>query len=158
MAIAGTLGAQLFVSATPLANTEAAADTIGDFTGLTIATEVGLIESMGEFGKQYDLASFQAVGDGRMRKLKGGFNEGNLALVCGLDLSDPGQAALKTYADAADQNAYPVKLTIVTESGTDTYYFGVKVMSFRTVLGSVNNVVKVNISLEITTGVFTDAS
>jgi|KBSMisStaDraftv2_1062788.scaffolds.fasta_scaffold04871_2 hypothetical protein len=158
MAIAGTLGARLYTSATALTNTESAADAIGDFTGLTIATEIGLIESMGEFGKLYDLATFQAVGDGRMRKLKGGFNEGNLALVCGLDLSDSGQAALKTYADAANQNAYPFKLTIVTESGTDTYYFGCKVMSFRTVLGSVNNVVKVNISLEITTGVFTDAS
>lgn len=158
MAIAGTLGARLYVSSTALANTEAAADAIGDFSGLTYANEVGLIESMGEFGKLYDLASFQAVGDGRMRKLRGGFNEGNLALVCGLNLSDAGQAKLKTYAEAADQNAYPIKLTIVTESGTDTYYFGVKVMSFRTVLGSVNNVVKVNISMEITTPVFTDAS
>lgn len=159
MAIAGTLGARLYTSATPLVDIDGSADAIDDFQGLTITTEIGLIESMGEFGKLFDLATFQAVGDGRMRKLKAGFNEGNLALVVGQDLTDAGQAALKSYANTLDQNTYPFKLTINgADASFDTVYFGAKVMSFRTTMGNVGQVVKANISLEITTAVFTGAS
>ena len=71
MAVTGALGARMYTSATPLTNLTTASDAISDFQGLTIATEIGLIENFGEFGKQFDLVTFQAVADGSTYKLKG---------------------------------------------------------------------------------------
>jgi hypothetical protein len=159
MAAAGTLGARLYVSNTALANIEAAADAIGDFSGLTYDNEVGLIENFGEFGRQFELASFQAVKDGRAYKLKAGFNDGQLQLTLGQDLSDAGQLALKTYAEASNQNTYPFKITLNgADANYDTIYFGAKVMSFRTQMGAANAVIKAMVSLEINTPIFTGAS
>ena len=159
MAATGVLGARLYTSATPLTDVEAAADAIGDFQGLTIATEIGLIESVGEFGRSFDLATFQAVADGRTYKLKAGFNDGQLQLTVGADLSDAGQAALKSYADASNQNTYPFKMTIVgADASYDTIYFGAKVMSFRTQLGAANAVIKAMVMLEVNTPIYIGAS
>jgi hypothetical protein len=159
MAAAGTLGARLYASATYLVNIEGAADAISDFQGLTIATEVGLIESFGEFGRVFAPVNFQAVADGRMYKLKGGFDDGNIALTLGQDLSDGGQALLSSYGNASNQNTYPFKITLTgADASFDTIYFGAKVMSYRTQMGSVNNVVKAMVSLEINTPIFTGAS
>ena len=81
MAATGVLGARLYTSGTPLTNVEGAADAIGDFQGLTIATEIGLIESMGELGRVFDPVPFQAVADGRTYKLRGGHNDGQFQLT-----------------------------------------------------------------------------
>lgn len=159
MAATGTLGARLYTSATPLTDVEAAADAIGDFQGLTIATEIGLIENFGEFGRQFDAVTFQAVKDGRTYKLKGGYNEGNIQLTLGQDLSDSGQAALKAYAEATNQNTYPFKITLVgADASYDTIYFGAKVMSFRTQMGAANAVIKAMVTLEINTPIYTGAN
>lgn len=159
MAAAGTLGARLYASATALVNIEAAADAIGDFTGLTIATEVGLIENFGEFGRVFAPVNFQAVSDGRMYKLKGGFDDGNIQLTVGQDISDAGQALLKSYGEASNQNTYPFKITLVgADANFDTIYFGAKVMSYRTQMGSVNSVIKALVTLDINTPIFTGAA
>jgi hypothetical protein len=159
MAATGTLGARLYISATPLTNTAAAADAIGDFQGLTIDTEVGLIENFGELGRQFELAQFQAVADGRTHKLKAGFNDGQIQLTLGQDLSDAGQAALKSYAEASNQNTYPCKITLVgAHADYDTIYFGAVVMSYRTQMGAANAVVKAMVTLEVNTPIFTGAS
>lgn len=157
MPLAGTLGARLYLSDTPIADPEVVND-IADLSGLMIDVEVGLIENVGEFGKQFELVTFQAVGDGRTRKLKGPYNNGSLALVVGQDLTDAGQAALKTIGDALDQNTYPFMLTINGAEGHfDTVYFGGKVMSFRTTMGAANTVVRANINIEIYTDVYIGA-
>lgn len=159
MAATGTLGAKLYTSATPLTNLTTAADAIGDFQGLTIATEIGLIEQMGEFGRIFERVTFQAVADGRTIKLKGAFDDGAMQLVVAFDLSDSGQAALKSYADASDQNTYPFKMTFVgADSNYDTVYFGAKVMSYKVQPGNANAVIRAMISLEINTPIFIGAS
>lgn len=159
MAATGSLGARLFTSATPLTDVAGAADAIGDFQGLTIATEIGLIESVGEFGRVFETVTFQALADGRAYKLKGPFNDGQLQLVVGQDLTDSGQAALKSYAEASNQNTYPFKVTLVgADASYDTIYFGAKVMSFRTQMGAANTVLKVMVTLEVNTPIFTGAS
>lgn len=159
MAAAGTLGARLYTSATALVNIEAAADAIGDFTGLTIATEIGLIENLGELGRVFDPVTFQAIADGRTYKLKGGYNDGNIQMTVGQDLTDAGQALLKSYGNASDQNTYPFKMTLVgADAAFDTIYFGAKVMSFRTQMGAVNSVVRAMITLDINTPIFTGAA
>lgn len=159
MAATGVLGARLYTSATALTDVEDAADAIGDFQGLTIATEIGLIESMGEFGRMFDPVTFQAVADGRTYKLKGGNNDGQFQLTIGQDLTDAGQVALKAYAEATDQNTYPFKITLVgADANFDTVYFGAKVMSFRTQLGAANAVMRATVTLEINTPIFTGAA
>lgn len=159
MAVAGTLGAHLYCNDTALADIQGSADAIGDFQGLTITTEVGLIENFGEFGKVFDLVTFQAVADGRMYKLKGGYNAGNIQFTLGQDLSDAGQLLLKTHADAADQSSYPFKITLTgADASYDTIYFGAKVMSYRTQMGAVNAVIRAMVSLEINTPIFIGAN
>lgn len=156
MAATGVLGARLYTSATPLADIEAAADAIGDYSALTITTEIGLIENVGELGRVFQVVTFQAVKDGRTYKLKAGYDEGQLALTVGQDLTDAGQAALKTYANASNQNTYPFKMTIVgADPSFSSIFFGAKVMSFRTMMGAANAVVKATINLEINTPIFT---
>jgi hypothetical protein len=155
----GALGAKLFMSATPLADVATAADAITDFQGLTIATEIGLIENFGEFGRQFDMVPFQAVADGRTYKLKGGYNDGQMTIVVGQDLSDAGQAAAKTAAEASNQNTYPFKMTIVgADASFDTYYWGAKLMSWRVNVGAVNNAIRATLMMEINTSIFVGAS
>jgi hypothetical protein len=159
MAVTGALGAKLYTSATPLTNITTAADAISDFQGLTIATELGLIENFGEFGKQFDLVTFQAVSDGRTYKLKGGYNDGQMTIVVGQDLSDSGQAAMKTAAEASNQNTYPFKMTITgADASFDTYYFGAKAMYWRVNIGAVNNAIRATLMLEVNTPIFVGAT
>lgn len=159
MAVTGALGARMYTSATPLTNIATAADSITDFQALTVATEIGLIENFGEFGRQFDVVPFQAVADGRTYKLKGGYNDGQMALTIGQDLSDAGQAALKGYAEASNQNTYPFKMTIVgADASFDTYYFGGLVTSWRVTIGAVNNAIRAAVMLEVNTPIFVGAS
>lgn len=155
MAATGVLGARMYIGPTPLSDIEASADAIADFTALSIGVEVGLIENIGEFGKVFDLVTFQAVADGRTYKLKGGYNEGAIQLTVGSDLTDAGQALLFQYGNAQDQNNYPFRITLVgVDSTWDNVYFGGKVFSYRQQLGTVNNVIKAQINIEINTPVY----
>lgn len=159
MAATGVLGARLYVGDTALTNIETAADAIADFTALTTAVEVGLIESIGEFGKQFDLVTFQAVATGRTYKLKGGYNEGNLQMTVATDLTDEGQYMLFQYGTSQDQNTYPFKILLNgVDANFDTVYFGGKVFSYRQQLGSVNNIIKAQVNIEINTPVFIGAA
>lgn len=159
MAAAGTLGARLYISATPLVDIGDAVDAIGDFSGLTYDYEIGLIENVGEFGKLFDLVTFQAVADGRTYKAKGAYNEGALQLVVGQDITDAGQAALRAYALSSDQFTYPIKITLTgADASFDTIYFGAKIMSFRTQMGAVNSVIRASVMAEINTPVYIGAA
>jgi hypothetical protein len=155
MAATGVLGARLYVGPVALTDIETAADALADFTSLSIGVEIGLIENIGEFGKVFDLVTFQAVADGRTYKLKGGYNEGALQLTVGSDLTDAGQALLYQYGNAQDQNNYPFRITLVGVDATwDNFYFGGKVFSYRQQLGSVNNVIKAQVNIEINTPIY----
>lgn len=154
----GTLGARLYTSATPLADIDAAADAIGDFQGLTITTEIGLITNMGELGRVFSPVTYQTVAEGRMRKLKAGYDDGNISLIMAQDLSDTGQAAIKSYADASNQNTYPFKITLVgADASFDTIYFGAIVLSYRTQMGALQ-VIQALVTLDVNTTIFTGAS
>ncbi len=154
----GTLGARLYTSATPLADIDAAADAIGDFQGLTITTEIGLITNMGELGRVFSPVTYQTVAEGRMRKLKAGYDDGNISLIMAQDLSDSGQAAIKSYADASNQNTYPFKITLVgADANFDTIYFGAIVLSYRTQMGALQ-VIQALVTLDVNTTIYTGAS
>jgi hypothetical protein len=159
MAAFGVLGTRLYVGATALTDIEASADQITDFSALSAGVEVGLIESLGTFGKLFDLVTFQAISTGRTYKFKGGYNQGSLEMVVASDLSDAGQLLLQGFANSQDQNVYPFKVTLNgADANYDTVYFGGKVFSYQFVAGSVNNVIKANVRVEINTDVFIGAA
>lgn len=148
----GVLGTRMYVGATPLANIFAAADALADFTGLSVSSEVGQVESMGNLGKKFQVVTFQAIADGRTIKLKGGYDPGSLPLVVASDTTDPGQILLETYGNAADQNNYPFLITLNGNDPTkDAIWFGGLVTSYERVISSVNNVIKANVQIEVNT-------
>ncbi len=153
----GALGARLYTSATPLTNITDAADAPADFVGANV--EVGLVENFGEMGRQFDVVPFQAVADGRTWKMKGGYNDGQMTLVVGQDISDAGQAIMKFAAEASNQNTYPFKLTIIGANvNFDTYFWGAKVTSWRINVGAVNNTIRATAMMEVDTTIFVAAS
>ena len=155
MAITGVLGTRLFVGGVALVNIDAAASTLADFTALSTTVEVGLIENLGEFGRVYQLVPFQSIATGRTYKLRGGFDDGAMQLTVGQDLTDAGQALLYQYGTTSDQATYPFRVLLNGADPTvEEYFFGAKVMSFKTVLGPVNSVLKATIDLQINTPIY----
>lgn len=139
-------GAKIFIgpAVPPTTDTEA------EFSALTW-TEIGLVESLGEFGDQSNAVNFSSLGDGRVRKAKGTRDAGNLALTVARDPTDPGQDAL--VAAEGTSNKYAFKVTYpdrLTPTGTDsTDYFRALVMSKRNNVGSADNVIRRSFELGI---------
>ena len=158
MSLSGVLGATISVSTTAIANPLTVAAITDLNTGFTY-TEIAQVENAGEFGQVFETVSFQNVKTGQKQKFKGGFDYGQMQLALGQDLSDAGQLALRGYATTQDQNTYAFKVTLSGGNASfDTIYFGAKVMSYKTVLTTVTNVVKATVSLEINTQIFIGAS
>lgn len=149
MAANGTLGSKLFITDAAIA---AGVDTEAEFTAQDW-TEIGLIESFGEFGRVFAPVNFQAVADGRMYKLKGGFDDGNLQITVGQDLSDAGQSILSTGANSSTQDNYGFKVELndppTDIGGPTTFFFRGLPMSYRTQMGSVNSVIKALTTIEV---------
>lgn len=134
-----------------------AVDTIAEFEAISVWTEVGLVESVGEYGDQANPVTFEALGDGRVRKSKGARDAGILAIVCGHDPTDTGQAALEA-AEATNNNfAFKVVLPDGPAGYSDTIqYFRGLVMGKRKNVGNNENVVRNNYSVGINSEIFTD--
>lgn len=132
-------------------------DSIAEFEAVSTWTEVGLVESVGEYGDEANLVTFQAVGDGRVRKAKGARDAGTLALVCGHDPTDVGQAAL--IAAEATNDKYSFKIVLpdgpVGYSDTIQYFRGL-VLGKRQNVGNNENVIRRNFSIAIDSEVFED--
>jgi len=132
-------------------------DTIAEFEAISGWTEVGLVESVGEYGDEANPVTFQALGDGRVRKSKGARDAGTLALVCGHDPTDVGQAAL--IAAEGTNNNYAFKIILpdgpVGYSDTIQYFRGL-VMGKRQNVGNNENIVRRNFNIGINTEIFED--
>lgn len=146
MSIQTAAGAKVFIGpANETADDEAA------FSALTYS-EIGEVEEIGEFGDQANEIKFAALGNRRVRKLKGSFDAGTLELTVGRDPQDEGQAAIA--AALASNSDYAIKIELGDgDDGTGgeptTFYFRAKVMSYTSNLGDVENVVRSKISLGI---------
>lgn len=132
-------GAKIFVGPSVLPSV----DTEAEYSALTW-TEVGLVESLGEFGDQSNTVNFASLNDGRNRKAKGIRDAGDLALTVARDPSDPGQDALIAAEATSNKFAfkvvYPDRLTPTGTDGVD--YFRALVMSKRSNVGSADNVIR----------------
>lgn len=113
-------------------------------TAMSTPSEVGFIETVGEFGDESANIDFAVLGDGRVRKAKGARNAGTLTITCGYIADDVGQLALE--AAEATYNNYLFKIVLpnrLTLGGTDEirYFMGL-VMSKRMNVGGNDNVVR----------------
>jgi hypothetical protein len=151
----GVLGTRLFISDAAIAST---IETEREFSAQSW-TEVGLITQFGEYGRVYDLVTFQQVYDGRTFKLKGGYNDGQMTLTVGQDLSDDGQELLYNAANAATQDNWGFRIEFndapSSVGGPSTVFFRALPMSFRSTLGAVNAVFSATSMLEINSPIVT---
>lgn len=125
-------------------------------------TAISKVESLGQFGDESQLVTFDDIADGRTKKLKGQRNAGDLQLVLGIDDTDGGQSALRT-AEADDSTGdYYFKVTLPNKqasAGADAIrYFGGKVMSVREQPDGANNVAKLLVTIGINTAIVRVAS
>lgn len=127
---------------------------LADFEGL-VWTQIGEVESIGDFGDEASDVTFTALNDGRVRHLKGPRDAGVLALVIGRDPLDVGQQAL--LAAEKTKFKYPIRITAAdaaSDSYTDSvFYFEALVQSARINAGAADNVVRINANLGITTAI-----
>jgi len=113
------------------------------FDALTF-TEVGEISDLGEFGRQYNLVTFNPLGDRRTVKRKGSYNDGTIAAQMARVPSDAGQIIV-TAAVNSDASR---SIKIVLQDGT-IFYTTVQVMSYTTNVGSVDQITSATVNMEI---------
>jgi hypothetical protein len=142
MAIMTSAGSTLGISASLPATEDATG-----YNALTY-TSVGEITDLGEFGTEYSTVNFTALGNRRVRKFKGSYNNGALQLQLGRDTADAGQTLLRTAL--ASDNDYSFKVTL--QNGTKLYFKG-KVMSYKTQVGSVDQITAASTTVEVVSDV-----
>lgn len=154
MAITTASGTKLFIR--PTATTKADADTLSEFEAMTGWVEVGEIESLGEFGDESNDVTFSAIGDARVRHLKGARDAGSMAVTVGRDPLDTGQQAL--VAAEKTKYEYPIKILAAdapTEEYSDTvYYFRGLINSRRENYGENDNVVRITFNIGVNSEIF----
>ena len=131
-------GTKLFISASAPATYNKTG-----FEALTF-TEIGEVSEMGEFGRQYNLVTFNTLGDRRTVKRKGSYNDGTIACQMARVPDDAGQTILTTavYSD----NSYSIKIKL--QDGT-VFYTSAQVMSYTTNIGNVDQITSATVNLEI---------
>lgn len=106
--------------------------------------EIGMVESIGEYGDESSAVTFAELGAGRIRKAKGARDAGTLQIVCAWDASDAGQQALIAAEGTNNNFAFKIELpNKLNATGTNEidYFIGL-VMSKRGNVGSNDTVVK----------------
>lgn len=139
--------------------TTAEADTLTEYEADTYV-EVGEVEDLGEFGDESSIVTFAALNDGRMRKLKGIKDAGDMALVVAMDGDDEGQAALVAAEKDSTSVGYNVKIELNDKGTTNatTFFFRAQVTSNRLAIGAADNVIRRNVTLAITSEILEKAA
>lgn len=145
MAVQTSAGTTIGVSLT-LPSTEDTESSTG-YPSLTFAL-IGEVESIGEYGVEYNEVTFTSLGDRKVRKLKGSYNPGTVSLTIALDGSDAGQGDVQTALDQDEDVAFAVTL----QDGSIEYFSG-KVMSFTTNVSSVDSITMGTVSIGINTDI-----
>lgn len=117
-------------------------DAVG-FTALTF-TEIGEISDLGEFGRQYNLVTYNVLSQRRTIKRKGSYNDGTIAAQMARVPSDAGQTILTTAVD--DDASYSLKIEL--QDGT-VFYTTAQIMSYTTNIGNVDQITGATVNMEI---------
>ncbi|MEL6100476.1 MAG: hypothetical protein AAFR68_04075 [Pseudomonadota bacterium] len=139
MAFETAAGATLAASAALPATYDAAG-----YAALTF-TDVGEVENLGAFGRNYNLVSFLPLAERGASKQKGSFNNGQFNPRLALDADDTGQGILETALDS--DNAVALRVTL---SSGRIYYMSVLVMQWQPTIGTVDDIVMVESNFEVT--------
>lgn len=138
--------------------TQAQADTLAEFQAITPWSEIGLVESLGEFGDSANDVTFAALGDARIRHAKGARDGGQMPITVAHDPTDLGQLAAE--AAEATNNNYAFKVVLPdapTELYADSvYYFRGLVQSKRKNVGTNDNVIRNTYNVGINSEIFSD--
>lgn len=113
------------------------------FNALTY-TVVGEVTDIGEFGKEFNLVNHSPVGSRQVRKFKGSFNNGSLQLQMARDVSNAGQTSMRSALNSDNSFSFRVQL----QDGTRLYFTG-KVMSFKTAVGTVDQITGASATIEV---------
>lgn len=114
--------------------------------------EIGNVYNIGEVGSQFNKIAVEAIGDGYTRQIKGTQLAPAFPLVLNRDDADLGQIALK--AANADRNSFYNFRLVENDmptggvSGTQSI-FKARVYGFSAAYGGVNDLKRINSSLEI---------
>ena len=112
-------------------------------------TEIGEVSDLGEFGREYNVVTFNPLGDRRTVKRKGSYNDGSVSMTVARVPGDAGQSILQTALDADSSYYFDVEL----QDGTHLY-FAAKVMCYTTSVGSVVQLTTASVILGITNDIF----
>jgi hypothetical protein len=120
---------------------------IGDkiTTAAPVYTEIGMIESVGEFGPEASAGTFTPIGTGIAGKYMGTTDNGELALTIAKTTTDTGLTELI----AAQKSDAPLAYKIELSSGV-VYTFNGLCKSVRVNVGSGDDAVKINATIAIT--------
>jgi hypothetical protein len=152
MTITTATGAKYFIGGTTAIDYATDAGAIEDFEALTWV-EIKEVEDGGEFGDESADVTFQSLGDGRVRHLKGARDAGTIALVVGDDPLDPGQIAVR----AAEKTKFQYNFKVEYEDAPSALYansvdyFRGLVMSARKNVGTGDNVLRRTFNIGIST-------
>jgi hypothetical protein len=142
MTIQSTAGSTISIGAAP-----ATYDAAG--FGAVSYTEIGEVNDLGEFSlATYNEIKANSVGNRRVSKLKGSYENGTMTVKVNLDSDDTGQTAAKTALDSDADHS----VKIVLQDGS-IYYVAAKVMSFKISLGGVDNITMGTIDLALNSDV-----
>lgn len=114
-------------------------------------TEVGEVESIGDYGDTINDVTFAGLAAGRAQHLKGLADAGSSELSIGFDAGDAGQLALVAAFQDRSRFDYPIKVVYVDG---ETDYFAAKVMSNKKTGISVEGVLKRTVTLGINSEVY----
>lgn len=134
-----TAGTQIFVKAA-LPNTY---NQVG-FEALTDWILVGEIADAGEYGRVYNMVSWNSYSARRTVKRKGSYNDGTLNLQLGRLPNDAGQQVLLQYLDLDES----LSIKVILQDGT-IQYFSCQVFSYTSNLGNLDQITQAACQLEI---------
>lgn len=160
MAINANANSRLFISPTAVIpdtiNAMDLATAIAFFEGITDWVEVEEVEDLGTIGDTAEAITFTAIGNARVRKLKGPKDAGTQSVVVGRDPLDDGQEEMIEAEGGAFNYPFRVVLNDAPLPGyanSELFYAGL-VMSKATNMGNVSNVHRRNFDIGINTGVY----
>jgi len=128
-------------------------DDLDAFDALTWI-EIGMVESIGEFGPEKTIGTFTPLGTGIACKFSGTTDNGELSLSIAKTITDEGLNDLIALQGDPAETAFKVELSETGTAGTGMkphrYVFNGLVRSARVTLGTGDDVVKVSVAIPVT--------
>jgi hypothetical protein len=113
------------------------------FTALTYVV-VGEATDIGELGKEYAVVTHSPLGSRAVKKFKGSYNNGTMQIQMARDTTNAGQIAMKAALGSDADFSFKITLQDLSK-----LHFVGKVTTFKTSVGSVDQITGSNCTIEI---------